>query len=75
MMTQIDELYKKRHLEMSYIEFLEAMVRVCDMANIPENPITEDGLVAIRENVGTYPLTVKVLNAMKLIIRLCPKYI
>ena len=29
MMTQMDEVYKKRHIEMSYVEFLEALARVC----------------------------------------------
>jgi len=29
MMTQIDELWKKRHLEMSFVEFIEAISRVC----------------------------------------------
>ena len=31
MSTQVDEYYKKRHFEMSFVEFLEAFSRVCDM--------------------------------------------
>jgi hypothetical protein len=30
-MTQVDELYVKRHLEMSFVEFIEAVSRACDM--------------------------------------------
>lgn len=31
MMTQVDEYTKSRHFEMSFIEFLESITRVCDM--------------------------------------------
>ena len=30
MMTQIDELYSKKHMEMSLLEFYEALARVGD---------------------------------------------
>lgn len=35
MMTQMDEIHKRRHLEMSFVEFLEALGRGCDEANLP----------------------------------------
>lgn len=38
MMTQIDILYKKRHLEMNYVEFLEALCRAARQRTIEENP-------------------------------------
>ena len=31
MMTQVDEYTKSRHFEMSFVEFLESITRVCDM--------------------------------------------
>jgi len=36
MMTQVDEIYKKKHLEMNFVEFLEAISRVADTANLPK---------------------------------------
>ena len=35
MMTQVDEISQDRHLNMLFIEFLEAVVRVADKAEIP----------------------------------------
>jgi len=35
MMTQVDEIHKRRHLEMGFVEFLEALARGADMANLP----------------------------------------
>ena len=34
MMTQKDELNFDRHLEMKYVEFLEAFGRIADQANV-----------------------------------------
>ena len=36
MMTQIDEINKDRHYEMSFVEFLEAISRVAWQAKFPE---------------------------------------
>lgn len=36
MMTQVDEVYKKRHIEMSFVEFLEALARACGEAAITQ---------------------------------------
>ena len=38
MMTQIDILFKKRHLEMNYNEFLEAISRAANMTSVVDNP-------------------------------------
>ena len=35
MMTQVDEIDKDRHLNMLFVEFVEAIVRVADKAEIP----------------------------------------
>ncbi len=35
MMTQVDELNKDRHLKGSFIEFLEAFGRACDIISMP----------------------------------------
>ena len=35
MMTQVDEIEKDRHINMIFVEFLEAVVRVADKTEIP----------------------------------------
>ncbi len=35
MMTQIDELNSNRIFQMSFIEFLEAIARICDLFSAP----------------------------------------
>ena len=35
MMTQVDEIEKDRHINMVFVEFLEAVVRVADKTEIP----------------------------------------
>jgi NLR family CARD domain-containing protein 3 len=49
MMTQIDILFKKRHLEMSYVEFLEAICRAAHLTKVDgfDHPSLRDQLVAI----------------------------
>jgi ABC-type Fe2+-enterobactin transport system substrate-binding protein len=53
MMTQIDYLYKKRHLEMNYVEFLEAICRAVNETSIEENTeaTLRDKLVALVPNL------------------------
>lgn len=53
MMTQIDYLYKKRHLEMNYVEFLEAICRAASQTSIEDNPeaTLRDKLVALVPNL------------------------
>ena len=33
MMTQVDELEKERHIQMSFVEFIEALFRILSMLN------------------------------------------
>jgi len=40
MQGRVDEVYSPKHMQMSYIEFLEAIARIADMAWLP--PPTED---------------------------------
>lgn len=49
MTTQIDYLFKKRHLEMSYIEFLEAVCRAASLTTVKDldNASLRDKLVAM----------------------------
>lgn len=63
MMTQVDEIFNKRHLEMSFIEFLEAFARVCDKANLqPDDTGGEDDP----------PLNVRIRRAMVPVVeRVC----
>ena len=35
MMTQVDEIYKDRHINMTFVEFIEAVVRVAEKTEIP----------------------------------------
>ena len=35
MMTQVDELEKDKHINMNFVEFLEAIVRVAEKTEIP----------------------------------------
>lgn len=40
-MTQVDEIDKDRHLSMTFVEFLEAIVRVAEKTEIPHCLIDE----------------------------------
>jgi len=35
MMTQVDEIYKDKHLNMNFAEFIEAVCRIADKLGIP----------------------------------------
>jgi hypothetical protein len=67
MMTQVDELFCKRHTEMNYVEFLEAITRVCDMASIfrvDYEGISHGGLeLSLQE---------KIENGCRLLLNICP---
>lgn len=67
MMTQIDELYKKRHLEMSYVEFLEATCRATDLASLPKLDNPND-----QSNVKELPLKSKLENTFPYLLQICP---
>ena len=69
MMTQTDEIFKKRHTEMNYLEFLEAVCRACDLAGVQKYD-EEEG--AKKENLT---LQQKIENAARLFLKLCPMYL
>lgn len=66
MMTQVDELYKKRHMEMNYTEFLEALCRACNLASVSLN--IGDSLVMEPQAMT---LQNKIENAAHLLIKVC----
>lgn len=74
MMTRVDEVYKKDHLEMTYVEFLEALCRAIDKASIPTPPeeLDEEEQKLYPEDPKSLMLDVKIRNAMKLLIKVCP---
>ena len=43
MMTSPDELYKTRHLEMNFCEFLEALARIAEIIALPPAGIKNSG--------------------------------
>jgi len=66
MMTQVDELYKSRHMEMSFVEFLEAICRAADLSNLPK--ITGE----LQENIKDLPLKAKLENTFPYLLKICP---
>lgn len=67
MMTRVDEIFKKAHVEMKYIEFLEAIGRLCDMANYKGN------LDLSPEELKSLPLSKKIQNIMPRLLKVCNK--
>ncbi|CAG9317234.1 unnamed protein product [Blepharisma stoltei] len=67
MMTQIDDLYQKRHLEMSFIEYIEAVSRAAYLANLPK--IGDEETVEGEE----VPACKRIENAMGYLLRVCPQ--
>lgn len=53
MITQVDEIHKRRHLEMSFVEFLEALARGADMANLPPRISEFNQPAAVVEKEGS----------------------
>lgn len=74
MMTRVDEVYKKEHLEMTYVEFLEALCRAIDKACIPTpvEELDEEEQKLYPEDPKALLLDRKIRNTMKLFIKLCP---
>jgi len=68
MMSQADEIFKKRHTEMSYLEFLEAITRACDLSGV-----TKMNQEEISQGVkAEMTLLQKIENACKQLLRICP---
>lgn len=67
MMTQVDELYIKRHLEMNFVEMLEALSRAVDTTDI-----FQDYEKFPSQQVIFTPLSKKLELSFKTFIKLCP---
>lgn len=67
MMTQVDELYNKRHLEMSFIEFLEAICRAIDCSDG-----FEIGNIKINSLIQSR-LSKKIEIALVWLLKICPQ--
>lgn len=70
MSVRVDELRETKHMEMMFVEFLEALGRACDKASLA--PAETQGKVA-SEVMLAQPLHRKIENAMPGLIKLCPK--
>ncbi|OMJ80561.1 hypothetical protein SteCoe_19157 [Stentor coeruleus] len=75
MMCQADELYKKRHIEMSYVEFLEAFARVCAASgNVRRYPKNEkDQIKEFYVNASVSKVHQIIEDAMPNLLMLCPQ--
>ena len=71
MSLRIDELTDTRHLEMTFVEFLEALARACDKASLPPFGTPPDSMSV--EQMQAQPLYLKIENAMMMLLKLCPK--
>lgn len=67
MMTQVDELYVKRHLEMNFFEMLEALARAIDYSDVIKNM---DGYKFI--SLIQTELSKKLEIATEFLLKLCP---
>lgn len=56
MMTQVDEIDKDRHINMTFVEFLEAVVRVADKTEIPHVKLVSSPLPHLSMPYLTCPL-------------------
>ena len=72
MMTQIDEINKSRHLEGTFLEFLEMICRLADLASCP--PVPGEGLdyneLTLSER-REQRLSVKIENCIPILIQNC----
>ena len=68
MMTRVDELTSEKHLQASFIEFLEAITRVMERASISELKKQEKTDLEERKNLQ---LKVKIENTIPYFINLC----
>jgi hypothetical protein len=74
MMTQVDELYKDRHFEMSFVEFLEALARVAYMARVPEPDLSDEPQASPQKSsTEELPLAKYIENVMPKLIVLCSR--
>ena len=67
MMTQVDEIYSKRHLEMNFVEMIEALSRAVDQC---DNFQDIDGFTSYQ--LISTPLSKKLELSFRNLIKLCP---
>lgn len=74
MMVQIDEVYKKRHLEMNFLEFLEGFARCCFVAGPGKNVMIseKDQIRRLSGKFCNEPLAIVIEKYMNNLLRLCP---
>lgn len=75
MMCQVDELYKKRHIEMSFVEFLEAFARVCATAGSARRYLKneKDQIKELYASVSVMKVHQIIEDVMPNLLRLCPQ--
>jgi Ran GTPase-activating protein (RanGAP) involved in mRNA processing and transport len=74
MMVQVDEVYKKRHVEMTFVEFIEAFARCCEAAG-PARKVVISEKDQIRRLSGIYSkatLAEVIEGYMPALLKLCP---
>jgi hypothetical protein len=71
MSIRIDELTESKHMEMTFVEFLEALGRACDKASKP--PANTPAGATSSEALQGQALHVKIRNAIPALLKLCPK--
>lgn len=73
MMTQVDELNMKKHIEMSFVEFLEAICRAFDLSNSALINYTEkEQEKHLFDTNSTISLSKKVEAGLQNFVRCCP---
>jgi len=71
MMTQKDELYQKRHTEMNFVEFLEALSRAIDTSNPEKFAGMDLGQLSSVLPVEEDSLAKKLENSMPRLLKVC----
>jgi hypothetical protein len=75
MMTQIDEIERDKHINMTFVEFLEAVVRVAQKLEVPNlindgfEPAEDEIEEEKRNEYANRPLEVKLESLILLLIR------
>ena len=73
MMVQVDELYEKKHIEMTFVEFLEAFCRICSFIEHVKNDEDFEEELFNDSKSQTPSLKSKIESVMWNLIKLCPK--
>lgn len=74
MMVQVDEINKKRHLEMSFVEFLEGFARCCFISGPAKTSLISeiDQIRRLSGLICKVPLAQIIEKYMPNLLRLCP---